>query len=153
LRSGHEDALLVAYSDDQSGMLGDEEMKVCVEGGLVRDISKAIDPNRAEGENVGIVKFGPAGATALVGHIDSLIAGGARLDWAPRAFREFARNRPLHAIGTGGRPWIEIDFPEDYRKAVEEILPLIVNDGRPCGGSRIAIASGGERRDRVEHEL
>ena len=43
------------------------------------------------------------------------VAAGGLRDWAPRAFGDFARIRPLHAIGTRGYPWTEIDFPEDYR--------------------------------------
>ena len=49
--------------------------------------------------------------------MDRLIAAGGLRDWAPRAFSEFAQTRPLHAIGTRGFPWIEIDFPEDYQRA------------------------------------
>ena len=41
LLSNCEDALLVAYSDGQAPPLGEEEMKVCVRGGRVADISKA----------------------------------------------------------------------------------------------------------------
>jgi hypothetical protein len=46
-------------------------------------------------------------------------------DWAPRAFREFALHHPLYALSTRGLPWIEIDFPEDYRRAVDEVYPRI----------------------------
>jgi len=154
LSSSCEDALLVAYCDEQTPPLGEEEMKVCVREGRVEDISKSIDPRKAEGENVGIVKFGPSGARALVRHMDALIANGARRDWAPRAFRELARERPLHAISTQGHPWIEIDFPEDYQRAVNEILPLIINDERSSDerprdersnkARRLAIATSGD---------
>lgn len=153
LRSGHEDALLMAYCDGQATGLGEEEMKVRVRGGCVADISKQIDPREADGENVGIVKFGASGASALVKHMDSLVANGARRDWAPRAFREFARELPLHAIGTRGRPWIEIDFPEDYLKAINEILPLIINDERDGEMRRLAFATSGGMRGRAQHEL
>ncbi len=153
LLSDCEDALLVAYSDEQAPPLGEEEMKVCVREGRVADISKAIDPRSADGENVGIVKFGPSGAHALVQHMESLISSGARRDWAPRAFREFARGLPLHAIGTRGRPWIEIDFPEDYLRAVNEILPLILRDERDGEARRLAFATSGDMRDRVQHDL
>lgn len=144
LLSNCEDALLVAYCDEQAAPLGEEEMKVCVREGRVADISKTIDPGKADGENVGIVKFGPSGASALVKHLDLLITNGARRDWAPRAFREFAQARALHAISTGGRPWIEIDFPEDYLRAVNEILPLIVNDERYSEARRLAVATSGD---------
>jgi choline kinase len=121
----HEDALLVAYSNPSSGQLGDEEMKVKVRGGRVIDISKTMDPLDADGENVGIVKFGPSGARVVIEHMDALIAKGSRRDWAPRAFLSFAEERALHAIDTRGYPWIEIDFPEDYRKAINDVLPEI----------------------------
>ncbi|HEX5736736.1 MAG TPA: phosphocholine cytidylyltransferase family protein [Blastocatellia bacterium] len=153
LLSDSEDALLISYADEQATALGEEEMKVCVRQGCVTDISKAIDPREADGENVGIVKFGPSGALALVKQMDSLIANGARRDWAPRAFRELARERPLQAISTRGRPWIEIDFPEDYLRAINEILPLIGNDERGGESHRLAIATSGDERGRVQHEL
>lgn len=121
--STHDDALLLSDSDPQP--LGDEEMKVKLRDRFVIDISKAMDPAEADGENVGIVKFGAAGAKALVGYMDQLIAGGALKDWAPRAFREFALHHPLYALSTRGLPWIEIDFPHDYQRAVSEIYPRI----------------------------
>jgi choline kinase len=123
LESSREDALLL--SDTQTTPLGDEEMKVKLKDDLVIDLSKHMDPLEADGENVGIVKFSAPGAQALVGYMDQLIASGAKKDWAPRAFREFALHHPLYALSTGGLPWIEIDFPEDYQRAVTEIYPRI----------------------------
>jgi len=116
------DALLVDLANRQ---LGEEEMKVKISDGLVVDIRKDMDPAEADGENVGIVKFSPEGAKRLVDEMDSLISRGHERDWAPRAFREFATRFPLHAISTDNYPWIEIDFPEDYRKAQEEVFPKI----------------------------
>lgn len=84
-----------------------------------------MDPRDADGENVGIVKFGPSGARIVVEHMDALIAKGSHRDWAPRAFLSFAQGRALHAIDTRGYPWIEIDFPEDYLRAINDILPEI----------------------------
>ena len=125
LDSAIDDALLISKTEHQASPLGDEEMKVKLQDGLVADISKEMDPLEADGENVGIVKFSAAGAKALVGYMDELIANGGAKDWAPRAFREFARNHRVSALSTDGLPWIEIDFPEDYRRATEEVLPTI----------------------------
>lgn len=125
LSSPHEDALLIDVVDKSHNHLGEEEMKVKVSNDLVVDISKDMDPAEADGENVGIVKFSAAGARRLVEEMDALISRGSEREWAPRAFREFATRHPLHAISTGDLPWIEIDFPEDYRKAQEEIFPQI----------------------------
>lgn len=128
LTARHEDALLLAYREANQPPFGDEEMKVKVREGRVVAMSKEMDPAEADGENLGIVKFGPEGAAALVDILDGIVAAGGLRDWAPRAFEAFARSRPLHAVGTRGYPWIEIDFPEDYHRAVREILPLIDSD-------------------------
>ncbi|MGH9371348.1 MAG: NTP transferase domain-containing protein [Vicinamibacterales bacterium] len=128
LTSRYQDALLLAYRDADDPPFGDEEMKVSVRSGRVRDISKQMEAAEADGENLGIVKFGPDGAAMLVDIMDRLIEGGGVREWAPRAFREFAQVRPLHAIGTRGMPWIEIDFPEDYQRAVRNVLPDIEAD-------------------------
>lgn len=125
LATHHDAALLMAYRETGQPPLGDEEMKIKVRAGRVVDMSKAIDPRDADGENLGIVKFGPASAPALVSILDRLVAEGRTRDWAPRAFCEFAQTRPLHAIPTAGYPWIEIDFPEDYQRALRDVLPAI----------------------------
>ena len=129
LATHHDAALLIAYRKGGQPSFGDEEMKVKVRGGRVLDISKTMDPADADGENLGIVKFGAHSAPHLVSILDRIVAEGGLRDWAPRAFREFAQDRPLHALATRGLPWTEIDFPEDYQRAVHEILPAIERDG------------------------
>jgi choline kinase len=125
LSSPFHDALLVDFVDKHHSDLGDEEMKVKVRDGLVVDIRKDLDASDADGENVGIGKFSRRGAKHLIEQMDALISQGCEREWAPRAFREFAARYPLHAISTEDYPWIEIDFPEDYRRAQQEILPRI----------------------------
>jgi len=124
LATHHDAALLMSYREPGQEY-GDEEMKVKVSGGFVVDMSKTMDPAEADGENLGIVKFGPETAPDIIGILDGVVAGGGLRDWAPRAFREFAQSRPLRAIATRGYPWIEIDFPEDYARAVSHVLPAI----------------------------
>lgn len=123
--SRHDAALLVDYREAGDPPYGDEEMKIEVRSGRVIDIAKTLDAAHSDAENLGIVKFGPESAPALTAILDRIVASGSLREWAPRAFREFALAQPLYAIGTCGYPWIEIDFPEDYRRAVAEILPAI----------------------------
>lgn len=123
LTAPHEDAILVSQKNGTK--YGSEEMKVKIRDGYVLDISKSMAPDEADGENVGIVKFGTTGAAVLARELDNLVAKGELRTWAPRAFLEFTKKRPLPVVGTRGYPWIEIDFPEDLRRAREEILPQI----------------------------
>src|SRR5688572_29914717 len=128
LTSRHENALLLGYREANQPPFGDEEMKVKVRHGRVVEMSKDMDPTEADGENLGIVKFDARGAAALVDIMDRVVDEGRLREWAPRAFSQFAQRHSLHAIGTRGLPWIEIDFPEDYERAVGEILPIIEVD-------------------------
>ena len=141
LSSRHENALLLGYREASQPAYGDEEMKVKVSGGRVVDMSKAMDPAEADGENLGIVKFGARGAAALVRIMDDLVASGRLRDWAPSAFAAFAQRHPLHAVGTRGLPWIEIDFPEDFERAVAEVLPAIETYDHPRAGGYGVAAS------------
>src|SRR5688500_6835493 len=104
IESPNKDALLVSDTNKETP-LGDEEMKVKVEEGLVVEISKEMDPLEADGENVGIVKFGANGAKLLIEYMNKLIATGALKDWAPRALHEFFPkiDDPLEPCLTQGR--------------------------------------------------
>jgi L-glutamine-phosphate cytidylyltransferase len=131
LDARHEDALLVSYPNPGDREFGDEEMKVQVRQGRVVAMAKDLSLEESEGEIVGIAKFGATGAAHLVHQLDRLVKAGHTRAWVPRGFQAFAEERPLYAVGTRGRPWIEIDTPEDYRRAVREVLPTL--EGRePC---------------------
>jgi choline kinase len=122
--SRHEDALLISYQEDGTP-LADEEMKITVRRGRVQEIAKTLAPDEADGENVGVVKFGRTGARLLGSLLDQRVAAGGLRDWAPKAFGDFAKVRPLYAIGSRGLPWTEIDFPEDFERAARQVLPAI----------------------------
>jgi choline kinase len=124
LTSSHEDALLMAPREP-GVRYSDEEMKVQVRAGCVAAIDKTLDDAIADGENVGVVKFGAEGARRLVSHVHDLVKAGRVREWLPRAFHAFAQERPLHVVATDGYPWIEIDFPEDYAQACREVWPAI----------------------------
>jgi choline kinase len=138
LTTHHDAALLIAYREPGQAPYGEEEMKVQVRNGRVVSMSKAMDPADADGENLGIVKFGKASAPRLIQILDRIVTAGGLRDWAPRAFSAFAEERPLHAIGSCGYPWIEIDFPEDYQRALREVLPAITDAPVPVAGRRVS---------------
>ena len=136
LTSAHEDALLVARREPDV-RYSDEEMKVHLRDGCVAAIDKALCDSMADGENVGIAKFGADGAATLLQEAQALVDAGAVREWLPRAFHAFCRRRPLHVIETAGYPWIEIDFPDDYTRACTETLPAIVANDFPTRSPRV----------------
>jgi len=104
-------------------------------------MSKAMDPADADGENVGMVRFDRPAVPTILRHMDAIVEGGSRRDWAPRAFEAFANEQPLYAIGTRGFPWSEIDFPEDYERAIRDVLPSIEPATRPSAARGLAHAT------------
>jgi L-glutamine-phosphate cytidylyltransferase len=125
LTAHHENAALVSYPEAGDPPMTAEEMKVSVRRGRVVDMRKDLPPRRTDAENVGIVKFGAAGAKRLVAIMSDIVVARQVRDWAPRAYAAFAREEPLYAIGTRGLPWTEIDTPEDYEHAVLNVFPAI----------------------------
>jgi choline kinase len=145
LTARYEDALLMGARGDAE-IYTDEEMKIRMRAGRVVEIAKTIDPAEADGENVGIAKFGGHGAAVLVEEIDALVTAGVTRDWLPRAFDAFARRRPLHVVETRGYPWIEIDVPEDYWRACAQVLPAIeAADAIAASGARGGIDNSDAR--------
>jgi choline kinase len=116
------DAVLV----DRGQQCGIEEMRVTIQEDLVVDFGKNLPAESCHGENVGIAKFGAEGARRLRLCLDRLVGSGHENEWAPFAFRTLAREWPLHAVRTGGTPWIEIDDPEDLARAERVIAPAIL---------------------------
>lgn len=145
LTTQHGCAAMVEYRAGTAA-LGEEEMKVRIGRGRILEMSKAMDPAQADGENVGMVRFDAPAVPALVELLDEVVQSGALREWAPAAFSRFAARHALWALGTRGFPWIEIDYPEDYERAVKEILPQIDGTTSPArvaaeAGPIVAIAS------------
>jgi choline kinase len=115
---------------DRDYLPGDEPVKVCVKEGRIVDFSKTPDPAIAcdfMGESVGFFRFDPAGGQRLAALCEAYMATGRRDAPHEAAIREMILAGD-HGIGyeeVSGAPWIEIDFPEDLRRAREHILPAI----------------------------
>ncbi|MCX7015407.1 MAG: NTP transferase domain-containing protein, partial [Candidatus Sumerlaeota bacterium] len=121
LESESPEALLVDFRDG----LGEEEMKVIARDGWVAEISKNIDPRRAEGENLGILKAGPRGAADVFDVAGEFARKGEWNLWVPHAVEALVGRRPFRAISTDGLPWIEIDYRHDLERARRDVYPLV----------------------------
>ena len=112
-------------SVDTGALLDEETMKVALEGTRVIDIRKDLPPNKAHGENLGVVLFRGEALAVLKRIVEEVVSRGGVGEWIPAAFREMLKIHPIYAVDVKGLPWIEIDFPQDLERAQKEIYPLL----------------------------
>jgi choline kinase len=115
---------------DRDFEAGDEPVKVCVRDGVPVELRKQVTPDLEYdtiGESVGFFRFDAAGArrlaTLVAGYIDS---GRAHMPHE-EAVRDLLleRSQIIEIADVTGRPWIEIDFPNDVTRAAREVLPQL----------------------------
>lgn len=105
---------------------GEEEVKVIVEDGRIRRIAKTIEPTLCLGEFIGVAKFGGDTAPQFV----QSLTYACETENKVATFFEYALDRiaadvDLMPVSTGDAPVIEIDFPEDLKRAREVVAPTI----------------------------
>lgn len=114
-----------ALAMDFNAHLNEEEMKVLVEGNRVKGLSKSF--TRADGENVGMLKFDKNGLKMLIDTIEFFLGQGYFSEMVPFAVNAMASKCFIEAVSVDRLPWIEIDFPEDYERALKEIYPVVAS--------------------------
>jgi choline kinase len=115
LKTELENAVVV----DNEKELGEEEMKVKIENGLVRAFGKHLQPETSQGEYIGVAKFSGSGLALLFDTLKELLKDNRVNDWYESAFNKIAKLISIYPIYTGGLPWIEIDTIADYEQAEE----------------------------------
>jgi choline kinase len=110
----------VLLAIDQEKPLGAEEMKVVLsENGRLQRISKVVNPERADGEYIGVALVEPAGAAPLA---DALEATWRRdpSRYYEDGWQELVdRGGDVHAAPIGAVEWVEIDDHADLARARE----------------------------------
>ena len=123
---GHDNTLLF----DPELEPGDEPVKICLRGERIVDFRKVpVDPGERYGESVGFFRFSAAGAQALARRCDIRLAAGERGLEYEEAVRDLILAEPdrFGVRDVSDLPWTEIDFPEDVRKAQDDVLPRLVD--------------------------
>ncbi len=114
---------------DRDFEAGEEPVKLCVRSGEIVDFGKQVGVDHdTVGESVGFFRFDAAGARDIVAAAHARIGRGERLEMYEEAIRDAVKAGVPGRFGyedITGLPWIEIDFPEDVRRAADEILPRI----------------------------
>ncbi len=111
---------------DTDKELGEEEMKVIIKGRFIKDISKEIPPKIADGEYIGIARIDAEYTNVFFECVKEVLDEKGSGVFYEEAFKKFIEKEDsLRYITTCGHAWIEIDTPEDLRRAEEEIAPKI----------------------------
>ncbi len=126
IESSHENCFLL----DRDFEYGPEPVKICLLNERIVEFRKELDPGLnfdTIGESVGFFKFGPRAAARLaeiVAEYDDI--GNGHLPHE-EALRDLAleRSEPVGVEDITDMSWIEIDFPEDLKRAIEKVLPAL----------------------------
>jgi len=115
---------------DRDFEAGDEPVKLCVRAGVPIELRKQLAPGLEYdtiGESVGFFRFDPAGARRLAAIVRGYVEDGRASMPHEEAIRDLLRegSQVIEVADVTGAPWIEIDFPDDLRRAAAEVLPLL----------------------------
>ena len=96
--------------------LREEAEKVIEKEGIINKVSKA----KMEGENgefIGIAKFSSKGAENVIAEIDAMAKGSLSISFIRVIDRIIADGNKVNAFDIGDSKFIDIDFPDDLKKA------------------------------------
>jgi choline kinase len=101
-----------------------ESMKAVVEGGRLRDLSKAA-PVGPHPEYIGLTRVDPSHGEQLAAILDEFVRRGNLDVYYEDALVELAARVPVHTVAVDGLAWIEIDDHDDLGRAREDVLARV----------------------------
>ena len=100
----------------------EEEVKVIVHDNVIEEIGKHLDPNVCYGEFIGVAKFSGSFAEEFRQTVFREAVAGNEMRFFEHALDCMEDKSKLYAVDITGLPCVEVDFPEDYEYAVNEVL-------------------------------
>jgi choline kinase len=123
IHSSHANCFLLDGSAENTG----EEQMLLTRGGRVLNIVRGGSGEfDVIGESVGFLKVSRRDAPLLRSILDDLVAKGRDTIEHEEAYPIFLSQRIVGFEHVDDLPWTEIDFPEDLRRAEQDVLPRIV---------------------------
>jgi choline kinase len=123
--SPHRNCLLI----DRDLEPGEEPVKICLRGGRIVDFGKTVAGNfEVVGEWPGFLRLEPEMADKLAAAVEAYVSTGQHEEPYEPAIRDVLLAELPDRFGCEditGLPWIEIDTPEDLRRAHEVIAPAL----------------------------
>jgi len=109
----------VALSIDDTvvGALPEDNMKVTIIDGLLRNASKKIPPERTHGDAIGIYRFKGKGTKFLFNELSQLVDRNITDQLFTFAVNTIMKKKNVYPVSTNGLSWIEIDDNNDLKEA------------------------------------
>ncbi|GAA3189006.1 sugar phosphate nucleotidyltransferase [Nonomuraea roseoviolacea] len=107
--------ILLAVDDVKK--LADEEMKVTLDGGAVKRITKLMDPAEAYGEYIGATLIRPGAAERLADALQATFERDPQLYYEDGYQEMIERGERIHVAPIGEVDWVEVDNHDDLAKA------------------------------------
>ncbi|MFC1898339.1 sugar phosphate nucleotidyltransferase [Candidatus Cloacimonadota bacterium] len=109
---------------DEKKEYDEDDMKIIHRDGLVEEVSKKIDPHKANGESVGIIKFSGHGPKIYVSILEEMVRHPENVDvFYLKAIQEVInKGYPVHFSKCNPGDWGELDFHPDLMLIREHVL-------------------------------
>jgi len=118
VQAPHSNVLIVDFRSP----VGEEEMKVVIEGEKLIGLSKQLDPAKCQGEYIGIAKFFSEGSRMFLAEVERMVEQGHVGEFYEAALQNILHRIPLCLQATEGHRWTEIDYIDEYQRAREIFL-------------------------------
>lgn len=113
-RGAHEITLVTDEKDDYD----DDDMKVIVECGTLKQVDKKLPIDDVNGESIGMIRFRGAGVGLFRTQLESMMLEESTLKrWYLSAVDMLARQGHVGTVSTAGHDWCEIDDAKDLEYA------------------------------------
>ena len=115
---------------DRDFEAGDEPVKLCLRNGVPVELRKQVMAGLdydTVGESVGFFRFNEATATRLAQITRHYVESDRAKLPHEEAVRDLLleRGAQFETADVTGFPWIEIDYPEDVKRAADQVLPQL----------------------------
>ena len=105
---------------------GEEEVKFTTNGNRIVKLGKYIPTSEAEGEFIGVAKFGKNITKDFIKSLEYYSTKGDKNLFFEKAVEDILDKDHFYPLDVSDIPNIEIDFPEDLEEAKNEIYPAII---------------------------
>ncbi len=105
---------------------GEEEVKFTTENGRIVKLGKYIPTDEAEGEFIGVAKFGKNISKDFINALEYYSINNQKNLFFEKAVEDILNKDHFYPLDVSDIPNIEIDFPEDLENAINKVYPAIV---------------------------